>query len=77
MIQPEVGSHADYQLFRDTVKAALKRREVPFVDLQEMGIITDNMFMDAVHVNAAGHRVMAEVAAEKIAHDRMLHVDAR
>ncbi|WP_447600571.1 SGNH/GDSL hydrolase family protein [Nitrospira sp. Nam80] len=77
MIQPEVGSHADYQLFRDTVKAAFKRHEVPFVDLQEMGIITDDMFLDVVHVNAAGHRTMAEVAAEKIAHDRMLHVEAR
>lgn len=76
LIQPEVGNRADYQLFRDTVKAGLTRKQVPFLDLDERGTITDDMFLDLVHVNAAGNRVMAEVAAEKITQDCMLSPEA-
>lgn len=72
MIQPEVGSHADYRLFRDTVKAGLKHHEVPFLDLEETDVITDDMFLDLVHPNAAGHRMMAEIAARRIVRDNML-----
>ena len=44
LIHPEVGNRADYQLFRDTVKAGLTRKQVPFLDLDERGTIQTTCF---------------------------------
>ncbi len=72
VIQPVVGPQADYARFRDIVKAGLSKEHVRVLDLEETGQITDVMFLDGMHTNAAGHRRMAELVARKIIQDHLL-----
>jgi lysophospholipase L1-like esterase len=75
VIQPVVGRHEEYRLFRDTVKAGLDRNQVRVLDLEEVPQITDDMFLDGMHTNAAGHRMMAEIVAKRIIRDRLLPIE--
>jgi lysophospholipase L1-like esterase len=72
VIQPVIGSHKEYRLFRDIVKAGLSRKQVRVLDLEEMDRITDDMFLDGMHTNSAGHRIMAEIVAKRIIRDHLL-----
>jgi hypothetical protein len=65
VIQPAVGRLEDYRRFRDLVASGFSRNQVRFLDLEEMEQITDDMFPDGMHTNAAGHRMMAEIVAKR------------
>lgn len=54
------------------MKSGLSKNHVRFLDLEEVGQITDDMFLDAVHTDSAGHRLMAEIVAKRIAQDHLL-----
>ena len=72
VIQPEVGSQEAYRRFRDIAKSGLSKNQVQFLDLEEVKQITDDMFLDAVHTDSAGHKLMAEIVARRITQDHML-----
>ena len=75
IIQPVIGSPEEYRFFRDMVKAGLDRNQVRFLDLEEVQQITDDMFLDRMHTNAAGHRMMAEIIANRIIRDHLLPIE--
>jgi lysophospholipase L1-like esterase len=72
VIQPAAGRLEDYRRFRGLVKSGLSKNHVRYLDLEETDRITDDMFLDGMHTNAAGHKMMAEIVARKITHDRLL-----
>lgn len=75
VLQPVVGNHEQYRFFRQTVKADLMKKQVRVLDLEETQLVTDDMFLDRVHTTAAGHRMMAEIVAERIIRDRLLPIE--
>lgn len=75
VLQPVVGNHEQYRFFRQTVKADLMKKQVRVLDLEETQLVTDDMFLDRVHATAAGHRMMAEIVAERIIRDRLLPIE--
>lgn len=64
------GSYAE---FRRRVKERLDAEGVEYLDLNEDGEgLSGEMFMDSLHLNAAGNRVMAEIVAAEITRGDLL-----
>jgi hypothetical protein len=70
LIQPQKpGLGPGYQAFRDRVVGRLAEAGVRYVDLNaapHRDRLPAARFMDEVHVDGVGHRIMAEIAAEEI-----------
>lgn len=64
---------ARYAEFLGLVKEQLDAADVAYLDLNEDGNgLTGEMFMDSLHLNAAGNRVVAEIVAAEIARRNLL-----
>lgn len=71
-MQPDVDHGRDYQTFRETAESALRHRGIRVLDLGARKEFVSTMFLDQMHLNAAGHRVMADIIAKLIRADGML-----
>ena len=71
-MQPDVDHSSDYRTFRETSELALRRRGIRVLDLGARKEFAPRMFMDQMHLNADGHRVMAEIIAGVIRETHLL-----
>ncbi len=71
-MQPDVDHSSDYRTFRETSELALKRGGIRVLDLGARKEFAPHMFMDQMHLNADGHRVMAEIIAGAIREAHLL-----
>lgn len=71
-IQPDVDGGKDYQTFRAQAESALRRQGVQVLNLGERKEILPSMFLDQMHLNGEGHRVMADIIAQAIIDERLL-----
>jgi lysophospholipase L1-like esterase len=69
-IQPaRLDRNGQYRTFRETAASVLVKeriRHVDFNDERHRGVIADARFLDEMHLDGAGNRIMAEIAANEI-----------
>lgn len=72
VLQPDRERHDLYRSFREIAKARLLENAVNYLDLNDMTELNAAMFMDYVHTDAIGNRLMAGQIAEKINKSQLL-----
>ena len=71
-MQPDVDHATDYRTFREKAGSALRRGGIRVLDLGAHKEFVPRMFTDQMHLNAEGHRVMAEIIAGVIRDEHLL-----
>ena len=63
----EKGEDGKYTIFREQVKEQLKNENIPVLDLNDYtGSFKTEMFMDDLHLDVHGNRVMTEIITKRI-----------
>jgi lysophospholipase L1-like esterase len=62
----------DYQRFREKAESALRREGIRVLDLGVRKEFVPAMFLDQMHLNADGHRIMADIIAQTVRAERLL-----
>ncbi len=71
-MQPDVDHSSGYQVFREKAGSALRRGGIRVLDLGARKEFVPRMFMDQMHLNVDGHRVMADIIAGAIREAHLL-----
>lgn len=71
-IQPDVDRGKDYQTFCEQAESALRRQGIRVLNLEGRSEFRPSMFIDQMHLNGEGHRVMADIIAQAIIDERLL-----
>ncbi|HMZ56949.1 MAG TPA: hypothetical protein PLT48_19030, partial [Nitrospira sp.] len=72
VMQPDVDRGADYQRFRARAESLLAREGVRVLNLGERQEFLPSMFLDTMHLDGAGHGLMADLIARTIRHEHLL-----
>ena len=72
VMQPDVARGADYQRFRARAESLLAREGVRVLNLGERQEFLPSMFLDTMHLDGAGHGLMADLIARTIRHEHLL-----
>jgi len=70
-MQPDVDRGKDYQSFREKAEQALRREGIRVLDLGACKEFVPTMFLDKMHLNADGNRIMAEMIARAIEDEQL------
>lgn len=77
VLQPDRDRDDEYRSFRDLAKAYFLREGLKYLDLSEFNEIKAERFMDRIHLDAAGNKVMAEIIGKTIIRENLLSPTAR
>ncbi len=72
VMQPDVDRGRDYQRFRAKAESALAREGVKVLNLGDRPEFLPSMFLDTMHLDGAGHRLMADLIARTIQGEHLL-----
>jgi lysophospholipase L1-like esterase len=70
-MQPDVDRGKDYQSFREKAEQALRREGIRVLDLGACKEFVPTMFLDQMHLNADGNRIMADMIARAIEDEQL------
>jgi hypothetical protein len=74
VLQPDRGHNEKYRNFRNIAKSYFEKEGLKYLDLNDLEHekIRPERFMDEVHLDALGNKLVAEIVAKKLVNDRIL-----
>ncbi len=72
VMQPDVNHGADYQQFRAKTESLVAHEGVKVLNLGDNPEFVPSMFLDAMHLDGTGHRLMAALIAKKIQSEHLI-----